>query len=83
MTALVDQLPEDVFVDATPSSPPLWSPKDSSDSLPGELAAAGQKDSYPGSQVVMELIHTERKYVQDLEQMQVRVVLWLKQASQE
>ncbi|KAI0087958.1 hypothetical protein BDY19DRAFT_891887 [Irpex rosettiformis] len=70
VTALVDQLPEDVFIDIAPSSPPAWSPKDSSDSLPGELLAAGQKDQYPGFQVVTELIHTERKYVQDLEQMQ-------------
>ncbi|KAI0695536.1 hypothetical protein BC835DRAFT_1414811 [Cytidiella melzeri] len=70
VTVLVDQLPEEVLVDVVPSSPPLWSPKDSSDSLPGELLAAGQKDQYPGFQVVTELIHTERKYVQDLEQMQ-------------
>ncbi|KAI0758348.1 hypothetical protein BC629DRAFT_1125832 [Irpex lacteus] len=70
VSALVDHLPEDVFIDVTPSTPPLWSPKDSSDSLPGELLAAGQKDQYPGFQVVTELIHTERKYVQDLEQMQ-------------
>lgn len=72
MTVLVDQLPEEVFIDDPPASPPLFSPKDSSDSLPTELYSAGPRDAYPGSQVVMELLHTERKYVQDLETMQVR-----------
>ena len=73
MTALVDHLPEEVFIDDPPASPPLFSPKDSSDSLPTELSNAGPKDTYPGSQVVTELLHTERKYVQDLETMQVRM----------
>lgn len=73
VTNVVDQIPEDAFIDAPPDSPPLFSPKDSSDSLPTELVSAGPKDTYPGSQVVMELLHTERKYVQDLETMQVRV----------
>ena len=72
VTVLVDNLPEDVFVDEPPASPPLFSPKDSTDSLPTELLSAAPKDTYPGSQVVMELLHTERKYVQDLETMQVR-----------
>ena len=71
VTALVDHLPEDVFIDEPPASPPLFSPKDSSDSLPMEMFSAGPKDTYPGCQVVTELIHTERKYVQDLETMQV------------
>ena len=47
----------------------MFSPKDSSDSLL-DMGAAPQE--YPGSNVVMELLHTERKYVQDLETMQVR-----------
>lgn len=33
---------------------------------------SGPPQEYPGSNVVMELVHTERKYVQDLETMQVR-----------
>lgn len=64
-------LPDDAYIDDMPSSPPLFSPKDSSDSLPSEMYASGSND-YPGCQVVTELIHTERKYVQDLETMQVR-----------
>ncbi|KAJ3530133.1 hypothetical protein NM688_g7754 [Phlebia brevispora] len=67
VTAVVDLLPEDVFVEAEPSSPSMFSPKDSSDSLP-DMPGAPQE--YPGSNVVMELVFTERKYVQDLETMQ-------------
>lgn len=59
-----------MFVEAEPTSPSMFSPKDSSDSL---LDMAGPPQEYPGSNVVMELVHTERKYVQDLETMQVRV----------
>ena len=71
MTTVVDLLPEEVFIEAEPASPSMFSPKDSSDSLPAELLASGMSE-YPGSQVVTELLHTERKYVQDLETMQVR-----------
>lgn len=71
VTTVVDLLPEEAFIDDMPSSPALCSPKDSSDSLPAELIASSSQE-YPGYQVVMELLHTERKYVQDLETMQVR-----------
>jgi cell division control protein 24 len=72
VTIVVDLLPEDVYIDDLPTSPSFISPKDSSDSLPAELLAFGASE-YPGSQVVTELLHTERKYVQDLETMQVRI----------
>ena len=71
VTTVVDMLPDEAYIDDMPSSPPLCSPKDSSDSLPSELYASSSQE-YPGHQVVMELLHTERKYVQDLETMQVR-----------
>ena len=75
VTSVVDLLPEDAYIDDLPTSPSLVSPKDSSDSLPTELFASGSSE-YPGSQVVTELLHTERKYVQDLETMQVRLRLF-------
>lgn len=68
MTTVVDLLPEDVFLEPEPSSPNMFSPKDSSDSL---LEMGGSSQEYPGSNVVTEMVHTERKYVQDLEIMQV------------
>lgn len=64
-------LPDEAYIDDMSASPTLCSPKDSSDSLPTDMFCAGSND-YPGCQVVTELIHTERKYVQDLETMQVR-----------
>ena len=69
MTTVVDLLPEEVFIEAEPASPSMFSPKDSSDSLP-ESGDAPQE--YPGCKVVTELVQTERKFVQDLETMQVR-----------
>ena len=69
MTTVVDLLPEEVFIEAEPTSPSMFSPKDSSDSLP---ESGGAPQEYPGSNVVNEMVHTERKFVQDLETMQVR-----------
>lgn len=74
VSIVVDNIPDEFFVDVPPSSPPTeFSAKDSSDSLPTEISE-GPSDKYPGSNVTKELLYTERKYVQDLETMQVR--LW-------
>lgn len=75
VSIVVDSLPEDVFTESPPSSPPTeFAAKDSSDSLPTELASGmGGAEPHPGANVTKELLHTERKYVQDLETMQVRL----------
>ena len=73
VSLVVDNIPEDQFIESPPSSPPTeFSAKDSSDSLPAEILE-GPSDKYPGSNVTKELLYTERKYVQDLETMQVRL----------
>ena len=59
VTTIVDMLPDEAYIDDMPSSPPLCSPKDSSDSLPSEMYASSSQE-HPGHQVVMELLHTER-----------------------
>ncbi|THH00903.1 hypothetical protein EW026_g1702 [Hermanssonia centrifuga] len=69
VTFVVDHLPETVFEEAVPSSPVPFSPNESNVSPPSDSVASTPQE-YPGSNVVMELLHTERKYVQDLETMQ-------------
>ncbi|KAK7692641.1 hypothetical protein QCA50_004274 [Cerrena zonata] len=70
VSLVVDNIPDDFFIESPPSSPPTeFSAKDSSDSLPTEISE-GPSDKYPGSNVTKELLYTERKYVQDLETMQ-------------
>ena len=73
VATVVDHLPEEVYIESPPSSPPTeFSAKDSSDSLPTELSIGpGGQEQHPGANVTKELLHTERKYVQDLETMQV------------
>ncbi|TDL24156.1 hypothetical protein BD410DRAFT_802027 [Rickenella mellea] len=72
VTRLVDRLPEELFEDAPPASPPIHS-QGSSDSL-GKLdspvvnGASGHDAAR--NNIVRELVETERKYVQDLEHMQ-------------
>ena len=74
MTVLVDQLPEDQFIDPPLSPPSMMSSQGSTDSL--------ATDSFPPStplnareaarnNIIREMVETERKYVQDLEIMQV------------
>ncbi|KAL4248460.1 CDC42 guanine nucleotide exchange factor [Abortiporus biennis] len=71
VSTVVDHLPEEVFIEDIPSSPPTeFSAKDSSDSLPTEFSAPTTGQDFPGSNVTKELLFTERKYVQDLEVMQ-------------
>lgn len=74
MSTVVDGLPYDVFTESPPDSPPTeFAAKDSSDSLPTEISSVvGGAEPHPGANVTKELLHTERKYVQDLETMQVR-----------
>lgn len=63
VTVLVEYLPEEVFVQQAPSSPPsLSSAHQSTDSIVCDTAR---------SNIIRELVETERKYVQDLEVLQV------------
>jgi cell division control protein 24 len=73
VTVLVDQLPEDQFIDPPLSPPSMMSSQGSTDSL--------ATDSFPPStplnareaarnNIIREMVETERKYVQDLEIMQ-------------
>lgn len=79
---LVRVLPEDVFIEPTPSSPALASAQQSTDSLTSDSIATSAETSEGGARfnnIVRELVETERKYVQDLEVMQVRhntLLLW-------
>lgn len=74
VTQLVRVLPEDVFTEPTPSSPALESAQQSTDSLTSDSIATSAETSEGGARfnnIVRELVETERKYVQDLEVMQV------------
>jgi len=76
VTALVEYLPEEVFVQHAPSSPPsLSSAHQSTDSIVCDTPHSSQPVSAKEaarSNIIRELVETERKYVQDLEVMQVR-----------
>lgn len=71
---LVRVLPEDVFIEPTPSSPALASAQQSTDSLTSDSIATAETSEGGArfNNIVRELVETERKYVQDLEVMQVR-----------
>jgi len=75
VTTLVEYLPEEVFVQQAPSSPPsLSSAHQSTDSIICDTAHSPQPVSAreaARSNIIRELVETERKYVQDLEVMQV------------
>jgi len=70
---LVDRLPEDVFLEVAPPSPPTLALHESSDSLAQEalVPAPANAQEAVRNNIVRELVETERKYVQDLEVMQV------------
>ncbi|KAH9949641.1 hypothetical protein B0H21DRAFT_777232 [Amylocystis lapponica] len=69
---LVKRLPEDVFIESTPSSPTLASAQQSTDSLTVDspLLPTQKELEGPRLNIIKELVETERKYVQDLEVMQ-------------
>ena len=75
VTALVEYLPEEVFVQQAPSSPPsLPSAHQSTDSIVCDTPHSSQPVSAreaARNNIIRELVETERKYVQDLEVMQV------------
>lgn len=74
VTTLVEFLPEDVFTQQAPPSPPsLLSAHPSTDSITLDPSLAGQPVSAreaARNNIIRELVETERKYVQDLEVMQ-------------
>ncbi len=71
---LVQQLPEDLFLESAPSSPTIASALASTESLTSDNSLAATTVESGGARVniIKELVDTERKYVQDLEVMQVR-----------
>jgi len=72
VTAIVDHLQPDVF-EESPPSPPTLSSHDSSDSLLEALPPQPNGKEAARNNIVREIVETERKFVQDLEIMQVRV----------
>lgn len=72
---LVEQLPDDLFMATPPASPKLSSALASTESLTSDnsLAASSVEPGGARANIIKELVDTERKYVQDLEVMQVRV----------
>lgn len=76
VTHIVDRLPLDVFEEPAPPSPPsAFSPHDSSDSMGPDIPAIPTPANGPDAErnnIIRELVETERKFVQDLEVMQVR-----------
>lgn len=71
---LVQQLPEDLFLSSAPSSPTIASALASTESLTSDnsIAATTIEPGGARANIIKELVDTERKYVQDLEVMQVR-----------
>lgn len=77
VTQLVDRLPENVFITAAPASPPsVISSQDSADTLVNPESPVFQPPANAQeaarNNIIREMVETERKYVQDLEVMQVR-----------
>ncbi|THH13217.1 hypothetical protein EW146_g6975 [Bondarzewia mesenterica] len=74
VTSLVGHLPEDVFEEAPPLSPPSnLQSHESSDSLAPDTPSVpipANAQEAARNNIVRELVETERKYVQDLEVMQ-------------
>ena len=69
VTAIVNHLPEYAFEELPPSTPSLSS-HGSLDSIPDSIPPANAQDS-ARQNIIREIVETERKYVQDLEVMQV------------
>ncbi|KAI1796472.1 hypothetical protein LXA43DRAFT_1157771 [Ganoderma leucocontextum] len=69
---LVQQLPDDLFLESAPSSPTIASALASTESLTSDNSLAAPSIEPGGARVniIKELVDTERKYVQDLEVMQ-------------
>lgn len=76
VTAIVKHLPPDVF-DISPPSPTAISSHDSLSSLAGEATALTPANAQESARnnIIREMVETERKYVQDLEVMQVLPML--------
>jgi cell division control protein 24 len=77
VTHIVDRLPLDVFEEVAPPSPPsTLSTHESFDSMGHDIPVIPTPSNGPDaerSNIIRELVETERKYVQDLEVMQVRM----------
>jgi cell division control protein 24 len=73
VTAIVKHLPPDAF-DVSPPSPTTIPSHDSLDSISGEPTAVPPANAQESARnnIIREMVETERKYVQDLEVMQVR-----------
>jgi cell division control protein 24 len=74
VTTIVDMFPPELF-DQAPLSPTLMSTHDSIDSLIGDVSSTPvptNAQEAAKNNIIRELVETERKYVQDLEIMQVR-----------
>ena len=74
MTAIVDQFPPELF-EEDPPTPPMLPSQGSTDSLASDAMLAPPPSAFGGSaktNVLRELVETERKYVGDLEVMHVR-----------
>ena len=79
VTRLVDRLPEDLFEEDPSTSPPSEvSAQESNDVVThpaSPVTASGDPREASRNNVIREIVFTERKYVQDLEHMQVRSFL--------
>ena len=75
VTRLVDRLPEDIFEEETAASPPLESSAQNTTDVvthpSSPVGATGDPRESSRNNVIREIVFTERKYVQDLEHMQV------------
>jgi cell division control protein 24 len=72
VTIIVDRLPDDLF--EAPSPPPSLAAHESTDSLGdlGTIMVPANAQETARINIIREMVETERKYVQDLEVMQVR-----------
>jgi hypothetical protein len=71
---LVDRLPEDQFVDPPDSPPSMMSSQESADSFTTDVPSVAtpvNAQETARNNIIREMVETERKYVQDLEIMQV------------
>ena len=74
MTVLVDRLPEDQFVDPPDSPPSMMSSQESADLFTADVPSVAtpvNAQETARNNIIREMVETERKYVQDLEIMQV------------
>jgi cell division control protein 24 len=69
---LLDRLPEDVFSEPPSSPPSSFAPSTSTDSLLNDGPVPISAKETARGNIIRELVETERKYVQDMEVMQVR-----------